>query len=302
MCGEKLIPLSAELGGNDAALVLADCDLDRTLAGVTHWALHNAGQNCGAIERLYVEDRVADTFVERLTRAWRRLGDMSDLGRTLCPLANEGQLQVVQRHVEDAVAQGARLLCGGAPLGDGLGYPPTLLDGCTRDMAVMQEETFGPVLAVARVRDADEGVQQANDSRYGLGGSIWTRDLARGRELAERLECGVVNVNNHAVTGAMVNVPWCGTKDTGTGVANSEHALSTFLRPRTLLVDKSRKPDLFWMPFDNTLRQLGERLAALQLGALGGALKLPTLVSRRIKTIRAFFGSRHRGPESETPA
>jgi acyl-CoA reductase-like NAD-dependent aldehyde dehydrogenase len=291
-CGERLIPCSVELGGKDAAIVLADCDLDRTLAGVTNWKLHNAGQNCGAIERLYVEQPVADEFVRRLGEAWGRLRTTDDDDGDVSPLSNPRQLDVVERHVADARARGAAVVCGGARTGAGLGYLPTVLDRCTEDMAVMREETFGPVLAVVRVKDAEEAVAAANRSDFGLGGSVWTRDLARGRALAGRLACGVVNVNNHAVSGALVSAPWTGVKDTGGGVANSEYALTTFLRPRTVLVDRSTKPDMFWLPFDADLVDTGDRLARLQLGRLGAVFGLFGALKRRLRAIRDFFAAR----------
>ncbi len=290
-CGRKLIPCTVELGGKDAAIVLADCDLDRTVAGITYWALHNGGQNCGAIERVYVEDTVADEFVKRLGDAWARLettGDEADVS----PLANEQQLAIVTRHVDDARARGARVVVGGGPTGEGLGYQPTVIDACTSEMTAMRDESFGPIVCVTRVRDVDEALRLANDSAYGLGGSVWTRNLAAGRRVASRLDCGVACVNNHAITGAIVALPWAGTKATGTGVSNSEYALATFLRPRTTLIDGSSKPDMFWMPMDRDLRRVGERIAALQLGSVSAVVKLPLLIRRRVKTIRDFFRAR----------
>ena len=168
-------------------------------------------------------------------------------------------------------------------------YAPTLLDHCNDSMSVVQEETFGPVLAVVRVDGPVEAIRAANQLRYGLGASLWTGDVARGQRLAERLEFGVVSINNHAFTGAVPSLPWTGTRATGFGVANSAFALSTFLRPRTTVVDRWHKPELFWMPYDATLVELGDVLADLQRGRVERAWRLPMLMRRRIRALRAFF-------------
>jgi acyl-CoA reductase-like NAD-dependent aldehyde dehydrogenase len=163
-CAELGIPCSAEMGGKDPAIVLADCDLDRTVAGITHWALCNAGQACGAIELVYAERGIADRLVERLRDVWTqlRVGPAHGTGADVAPLANARQLEVVSRHVADARAQGATVVCGGAPLGEGLSFAPTVLDHCTDAMAVVREETFGPVLAVCRVDGPAEAIRAAN--------------------------------------------------------------------------------------------------------------------------------------------
>jgi acyl-CoA reductase-like NAD-dependent aldehyde dehydrogenase len=283
-CAQRGIPSSIEMGGKDAAIVLVDCDLPRTVAGITHWALGNVGQACGAIEIAYVETSIADDFVERLRRAWVKLTPES-----VGPLGNRRQLDVVMAQVEDARARGARVVCGGTYRGEGLWYPPTLLDGCDERMSVMQDETFGPVLAIARIEGATEAIRRINRSRYGLGASIWTRDMARAQRLAERLDVGVVNVNNHAFSGAVPSLPWSGTRETGFGVANGPDSLATFIRPRVITVDSSGGPELYWMPYDATLRGLGETLADVQIGQLARAWKLPLLMRRRIKTLRDFF-------------
>jgi acyl-CoA reductase-like NAD-dependent aldehyde dehydrogenase len=297
-CAELGIPCSAEMGGNDPAIVLADCDLDRTVAGLTHWALCNAGQACGAIEIVYAERVIADRLVARLSEVWLRLRHGPDHGATadVAPLANRRQLEIVRQHVEDARAQGATVVCGGAPLGDGPWFAPTLLDHCTESMAVVRDETFGPVLAVVRVDGPDEAIRAANRLRYGLGASIWTGDLARGQRLAERLDYGVVSVNNHSFTGAVPSLPWSGTRATGFGVANSALALSTFVRPRALVVDRRKDPELYWMPYDDGLLELGDVLADVQLSRLDRVWKLPALMRRRMRRLRDFF-RRRRSPE-----
>jgi acyl-CoA reductase-like NAD-dependent aldehyde dehydrogenase len=283
-CAERGIPSSIEMGGKDAAIVLADCDLSRSVAGITHWTLSNAGQACGAIEIAYVEQKIANEFVERMRSAWIRLTRES-----VAPLGNQRQLDVVRSQVDDARAKGARVVCGGTYGGDGLFYPPTLLDGCDERMSVMKDETFGPVLAIERIEGATEAIRKINRSRYGLGASIWTSDLARAKRLAERLDVGVVNVNNHSFTGAIPSLPWSGTRETGFGVANGPESLATFVRPRVTAVDSSEGPELYWMPYDDTLRDLGETLADAQIGRIAGAWKLPLLMRRRIKTLRDFF-------------
>ena len=284
-CAERGIPSSLEMGGKDAAIVLGDCDLQRTIAGITNWSLSNAGQACGAIEIAYVDERIADVFVSALCRSWLRLR----MGKDVAPMANRRQYDVVVSHVEDARAKGAVVVCGGAPADMPLGYRPTLLDRCDARMKVVRDETFGPVLAVVRVPGAADAVRQVNEARYGLGTSIWTADIPRAERLAERLDVGVVTVNNHAFSGAIPALPWSGTRETGFGVANSAHALSTFVRPRATVIDTARSPELFWMPYDDALVELGHILADAQLMRLERAWKLPLLMRRRIRAIRDFF-------------
>lgn len=287
---EKLIPCSLELGGKDAALVLADCDLDRTVAGIAQWGFHNAGQDCAAIERVFVEEAVAERFVERLGRVAAKL-TVAPEGRDVGPLQNPRQLEIVQRHVEDAIAKGARVVAGGECTGQGLGFQPTVLDGCTDEMLVMSEETFGPVLAIARVKDDTEAVRRANASEYGLTGSVWTRDIAKGERLARQLEVGVAFVNNHAFSGgAIPEMPWTGVKATGTGVASSRHAYPAFVRPRAVLTDRNKNPDPWWMPYDDTLEAFGQALVDRSLGSVGALLKLGGLLGKRVKAIKELVG------------
>ncbi len=288
-CAELGIPSSIEMGGKDAAIVLADCDMERTCAGITQWALSNVGQACGAIEIALVEEHIADDFVARMKSAWTRLRIGPQDCADISPLANQRQFDLVSSHVADAVAKGATLVCGGQPVGQGLFYPPTILDRCTDEMAVVRDETFGPVLAVVRVDGAADAVRRVNRSRYGLGASIWTRDYARAERLASRMEVGIVDVNNHAFTGAVPALPWSGTRESGFGVANSEWSLATFVRPRAVVLDRSSGPEPFWMPFNRALFEMGDILSDAQLLNILRAWKLPLIMRERVKTIREFF-------------
>jgi acyl-CoA reductase-like NAD-dependent aldehyde dehydrogenase len=291
-CADRAIPSSIEMGGKDPAIVLADCDLPRTVAGITHWTLSNAGQACGAIEVAYVDDGIADAFIAAMCRAWTRLRVGPEPFSDVAPLANLRQLEKVRSHVDDARAKGAVVVCGGVCAEGSLQYPPTLLDRCDERMKVIGEETFGPVLAVVRVDGAADAVRRTNASRYGLGASIWTQDIARARRLAERLDVGVVTINDHAFSGAIPALPWSGTRDTGFGVANSAHALSTFVRPRATVVDRAASSELFWMPYDDTLWRIGDILADVQLGRLERVWRLPLLIAQRKKVLRDFISAR----------
>jgi acyl-CoA reductase-like NAD-dependent aldehyde dehydrogenase len=292
LTAERMIPCSVELGGKDPAIILADCNLDRTVAGVLNIGLQNGGQDCGSIERIYVEEAIADEFVDKLGKAAARLkiphpgDDVSEAAYG--PLVTPPQLALVERHVADALEKGAKLVTGGAASGQGLWHETTVLDGCTPDMLCIKEESFGPIFPIVRVKDADEAVRLANDSDYGLNASVWTRDLKRGEAIGRELHCGSVFVNNHGITGAMPFAPWTGVKDSGHGVANSPFSLSTFVRPKTTLIDTNSGPDPWWLPSDKLMEEVGERLVAAQLGKFAAALKLPSLMGARKKKIMAF--------------
>lgn len=292
-CAELGIPSSVEMGGNDAAIVLADCDLERTVAGITHWALQNAGQSCGGVELAYVDRRIADRFAKQIGSAWRRLrvgpGEFAEA--EINPLTTARQLEIVEAHVEDAKTKGATVLSGGERTGQGFFFEPTALDHCTDEMDVVKDETFGPVLAIVRVDGAADALRRINASRYGLGASIWTSDIARAERLAERLDVGVVDVNNHSMTGAIPDLPWSGVRDTGFGVANSHLSLTTFCRPKSILIDGNPGPEPFWMPYDENTWTLGDLLADAQLMRITRAWKLPLILQKRVKRIKRFFAS-----------
>ena len=273
---EHLIPVSLELGGKDAALVLDDADIERSARGIVWGAFNNAGQNCASIERVYVDKKVARPLVDRIAELARSLRPTEDVG----PLTTEAQLETVKRHVRTAEESGAMLVCGGKPTGQGLGYEPTVLEIPLdkESTPLMTEETFGPVLPVVVVDGEDVAVQRANATRFGLTASVWTKDIERGRAVAQRLRCGVVTINNHGFTAALPMAPWTGVGESGFGVTNSRHALSELTRPRFVLVDKSRaKTELWWMPYTPSLVATARALATLRSSARSFGEKLRAL-------------------------
>ena len=221
-CAERLIGCSLELGGKNPLLVLRDADLERAAEGAVRASFSNAGQLCVSTERLFVADQVYDRFVERFVARTQAmtLGATLDWGTDMGSLISQDQLDTVVRHVDDAVAKGARVLAGGRARPD-LGpffYEPTILEGVTPEMACFGEETFGPVISVYRFHDEGEAVARANDGEYGLNASIYTRDGARGRELARRIRCGTVNINEaFGATFASIDSPMGGMRESGMG-------------------------------------------------------------------------------------
>lgn len=288
ICFDRGIACSAEMGGNDAAIVLDDANLPRTVAGLTHWALQNAGQACGAVEVVYADSRIADELARRLAEAFSKLQPSKGPSGSVAPLAYDGQLERVQQHVAQAREAGATLVCGGTA--EGRVFRPTVLAHCNDDMDIVREETFGPVLPVVSVDGPADALRRINRSKYGLTASIWTEDHARGARLAERLDVGVVTVNNHAFTGAIVDLPWAGRRASGRGIANSAWSLLTFARPKAVVVDTSHAAEPFWAPFDEDLVELGHLLADAQLGKVTRAYKIPLLLAKRVKKVGRFFG------------
>ena len=195
----RLVGASLELGGKNAMLVLADAPLRRTVRGTLRAAFSNAGQLCESIERLYVADAIYDDFASALLRAVDGMQMTVDYGYSgdIGSLASEAQLARVRAHVDDAVAHGARVLAGGRARPD-IGpffFEPTVLENVDPQMKVCAEETFGPVISLYRFTDVDDAIDRANDTEFGLNAAIFTRDVARGREIAQRLRAGTVNIN-----------------------------------------------------------------------------------------------------------
>lgn len=256
---KNLTPVVLELGGKDAAVVCRDADLERAASGVVWGAFLNAGQTCASVERVYVEDDVAEAFVAKVvekTRALRQ-GDPSSAEVDVGPLTLERQRQLVDEHVKDALAKGAKAWTGGArPEGPGFFYPPTVLTNVDHGMRVMTEETFGPVLPIMTVRDLDEAVRLANDSPYGLTASAWTTSPDTARRLEKALHAGVVTVNDCVFSFGEPTAPWGGVKESGVGRTHGLHGLREMVQVKYVSADEGRSPMLWWFPYGVELKRL----------------------------------------------
>jgi succinate-semialdehyde dehydrogenase/glutarate-semialdehyde dehydrogenase len=238
-CAEQLIGCSLELGGKNPLLVLDDVDVDVAAEGAVRASFSNAGQLCVAAERIYVAapvlERFTDAFVSR-TKALR-LGNALDYEHDMASLINADQLQRVSAHVEDARAKGATVLTGGRrrpDLGE-LFYEPTVLTGVTPEMDCYAEETFGPVVTIYPVADDEEAVSRANDSEYGLNGSVWTSEAERGRRVASRIRCGTVNVNEgFGATFGSLDAPMGGMKNSGLGRRQGAEGIRRFVEVQSV--------------------------------------------------------------------
>jgi succinate-semialdehyde dehydrogenase/glutarate-semialdehyde dehydrogenase len=237
--GARLLGSSFELGGKNAMLVLADADLARTIEGAVRACFSSSGQLCISIERMYVLDAVYDAFVPRFVQAVgaMRLGSGYDFGYDMGSLTTARQLETVAAHVADATAHGARVLTGGRARPDlgPLFYEPTVLVDVPAAARCFGEETFGPLVSIYRCRDEQEAIARANDTRYGLNASVWSRNPARGRAVAARLRAGTVNVNEaYAAAWGSVDAPMGGVGDSGLGRRHGREGLLKYTEAQTI--------------------------------------------------------------------
>jgi acyl-CoA reductase-like NAD-dependent aldehyde dehydrogenase len=266
---ERLIPASLELGGKDAMIVLDDAELTRAVRGAVWGGLFNAGQSCIAYERIYVEKGVYDEFVSRLTTEVGKLRVGHDAQGSFetefGAMATQAQLDIVERHVADAVAKGAKVVTGGQRIGPGLLYPPTILVNVDHTMACMREETFGPLLPVMKVEDEDEAVALANDSVFGLAGSVWTSSPQRARRLGGRLETGGVNVNNAMTNVFQFPLPMGGWKESGLGHrAGGSHGVRKYCRQQAFVSERvALKNEIHWYPYTSKKGAFTEKMLRL---------------------------------------
>jgi acyl-CoA reductase-like NAD-dependent aldehyde dehydrogenase len=238
---KRLIPCSLELGGKDPMIVLSDADLERAANVAVYYAMQNAGQTCISIERAYVEAPVYDEFVAKVSEKVRALrvgaphGPGSvDVGAITFP----PQMETISSHVDEAVDKGARVLAGGKAVEgvDGRFYEPTVLVDVDHTMKIMTEETFGPTLPIMKVADVEEAVRLANESPYGLGASVFTRNTERGEQIARRLQAGAANVNDAVVNYTALELPMGGAKASGLGSRHAAGGIRKYCSQQAIVV------------------------------------------------------------------
>jgi betaine-aldehyde dehydrogenase len=261
---DTLTPVSLELGGKDPMIVLSDANIERAANAAAWGGMFNAGQVCESVERIYVEEPVYDEFVQRLTAQVRKLRqgkDGRDFGKDVGAMTSPNQTAKVEDQVSEAIAQGARALTGGSRVeGPGDFFEPTVLVDVDHSMKVMREETFGPVVGVMKVRDTEEALRLANDTRYGLSASVFG-ERERAELVARRIECGAVNVNDVIVNFITTDVPMGGWKESGIGFRHADWGIKKFCRPESLVITRvAGKSEPTWYPYNRRRRQLIERL------------------------------------------
>ncbi len=250
-CAETLTPVVIEAGGKDAVIVDADADIDAA-ADATLWgACSNAGQTCTGVERVYVHERVYDEFVASLTDKARVLsaddGPDTDLG----PITMPKQMEVIRSHIQDAVDRGGRAVVGGIDAVGERFVQPTVLVDVPEDSLAVREETFGPTVTVAKVRDMDEAIARTNATRYGLGSTVFSK--ARGMEIAERIRSGMTAVNGVISFAAIPSLPFGGVGDSGFGRIHGPDGLREFTYPKAIARQRF-KPALALTTFTRTAK------------------------------------------------
>lgn len=284
---KHLTPVVLELGGKDPMIVLEDANLENAARAAVWGAFCNSGQACASIERCYVHESIAEQFVDLVVKETRLLkqdkasAEPVDIGA----MTNERQLKIVEDHVSEAVERGAQVRTGGHRI-DGFGgwfHQPTVITGVDHSMKVMRDETFGPVLPIMTFKTDDEAISLANDSIYGLTAGVFTRDIARGRRLAEQIEAGTVMINEVVYTHAVAQTPWGGVKQSGYGRTHGRLGILELVTAQHIHVNRvPGVPDVWWFPYTKQAGDLFRGFARrfTNGSVLSSSMLLPKILSR----------------------
>lgn len=285
---KNLTSVVLELGGKDPMIVFADANLELASSAAVWGAFCNSGQSCSSVERLYVEESVADALTRKIVEKTLALKqDTGDKETTsVGAMSSERQISIVEDHVEDFRAAGAKIETGGRrnPDLEGLFYEPTVITNANNDMRAMQEETFGPTLPIATFTTEEDAIRLANDSEFGLTASVWTRDKAKGKRVAEKIEAGSVCVNEVLYTHGIGQTPWGGFKNSGRGRTHGREGLMELVQPQHIHTNHvALLPDAWWMPYSaNAIATFRKMTTTFASGSL---IKTTTLLPQLWKRI-----------------
>lgn len=281
-----------ELGGKDPMIVFDDADLELAAGAAVWGAFCNSGQSCSSVERLYVHESVADELTQRIVVKTKQLkqgpGDHEDV--SIGAMSSERQIRIVEDHVDDFRAAGAKIEIGGRrnPNLEGLFYEPTVISNANNDMRAMREETFGPTLPIAIFATEEEAIRLANDSEFGLTASVWTQNYAKGRRVAERIEAGSVCVNEVLYTHGIGQTPWGGFKNSGRGRTHGREGLMELVQPQHIHVNRiALLPDAWWMPYSSTAVETFRGFA--KYFASGSVVKTARMLPQLLKRIKELW-------------
>jgi acyl-CoA reductase-like NAD-dependent aldehyde dehydrogenase len=277
-CAKRLKGSVLELGGKDPQIVCADADLANAVSGAVWGGFANAGQTCSGIERVYVHRDVSDQFLDGLVRETERLtvGDPREWTTEIGPMISEEQAEIVTELVDDAIENGAERLTGGPTKVDGMKgsfIAPTVLTGVTHEMRIMQEEIFGPVLPVMTAGSDEESVGLANDSQFGLGASVWTKDRDKGERMARQMQSGMAWVNDHSFSHGACQCAWGGVKESGLGRSHSKFGFYECVNIKQLTWEPGWTRDMWWQPYDRKLADAIRYSAQLLYSRNGNRLR-----------------------------
>jgi succinate-semialdehyde dehydrogenase/glutarate-semialdehyde dehydrogenase len=288
---ERLLPISLELGGNDAMIVLDDADVHRVAAGALWAGLSNSGQSCAGVERIFVQQNIYSRFMEEIKRqaASLRQGMGTSFEIEIGCMTTESQLKTVKTHLEDAISKGGKVTEVGiadVSTSKGLFHRPYFVENVTSEMLMMKEETFGPLLGIQKFSTIEDVITMANDSNLGLTASVWSSDKTKCHAIASKLEAGTITLNDHLMSHGLAETPWGGFKESGFERTHGEIGLEAMTQPRCVVDDllPGVKRNMWWYPHNQSVYE----------GLRGGiellySKSIPIKFNGALKLVKTFF-------------